>query len=295
MLYQEHEQKLLKSARPTEKLNSSALPQFPFKLHEMLDEAEGRGFQDVISWLPCGKSFRIHDSEELVRILKVYFNQTKFKSFLRQLQNYGFERIARGPRKGTCTHKYFIRGRRSLCVQMKRVAKSVSDPNLNDKQESRGGMRIFSVPDFSQKSTTRANPLYAAQNAVFDLSRQSRSNQANLSVLHSCNVFVQETDAETLGKAYHDPNFFQSFVPNKHSNRSPVLEAQMLRLSQHRPGVPQEATSSFEVNPRNPITSDMVQSTPIICTNNPTLLASPMEASEELNQGRFAGKRFFVV
>ena len=47
--------------------------------------------------------------------------QTKYKSFLRQLQNYGYSRETKGPGKGICRHKDFIRGRRELCQQIKRI------------------------------------------------------------------------------------------------------------------------------------------------------------------------------
>lgn len=88
----------------------------------MLENAERDGYSHIISWMPDGKSFKIHadgslneeDEKAIVQVLKRTFNQTRFKSFLRQLQLYGFERIYKGPHKGECKHKFFVRGRRDL-------------------------------------------------------------------------------------------------------------------------------------------------------------------------------------
>ena len=61
--------------------------EFPFKLIEMLNDAEILNFTHIVSWLPDQKSFRVHDTKEFAAsIMSRYFtNQTKYKSFLRQL------------------------------------------------------------------------------------------------------------------------------------------------------------------------------------------------------------------
>jgi hypothetical protein len=97
---------------------------FPLKLHQMLAKAEQCGYQDIVSWLPGGKAFKIHNPEGIVSILKTHFNQTKYKSFVRQLQNYGFHRFTRGPRKGVCTHKLLVQWDPFLCLQIKRPHKA---------------------------------------------------------------------------------------------------------------------------------------------------------------------------
>lgn len=97
-------------------------PVFPKRLYDMLENAERDGYSHIISWMPDGQSFKIHadgsqneqDEKEIVAILKRTFNQTRFKSFLRQLQLYGFERTYKGPNRGQCKHQMFVRGRRDL-------------------------------------------------------------------------------------------------------------------------------------------------------------------------------------
>ena len=57
----------------------------------MLNDAENEKFQDVVSWLPGGRAFKVHQTDNFVAtIMPRYFNQTKYKSFGRQLHIYGF-------------------------------------------------------------------------------------------------------------------------------------------------------------------------------------------------------------
>eukprot|EP00537_Pseudo-nitzschia_pungens_P011761 CAMPEP_0172392262 /NCGR_PEP_ID=MMETSP1061-20121228/8437_1 /TAXON_ID=37318 /ORGANISM="Pseudo-nitzschia pungens, Strain cf. pungens" /LENGTH=190 /DNA_ID=CAMNT_0013123067 /DNA_START=1479 /DNA_END=2051 /DNA_ORIENTATION=- len=120
-------------------------PLFPQRLYSMLENAEMFGYDNVISWMPDGNSFKIHADSNCLQpgddnqqrmageraILEVLqqngFNQKRYKSFLRQLQLYGFQRTFTGPRRGECKHPFLVRGR----------------PDLLDRK---------SVHDFQQKS-----------------------------------------------------------------------------------------------------------------------------------------------
>ena len=96
---------------------------FPCKLYEMLEDADEKGFACIVSWNPEGNGFMVHDSSAFLReIIPLYFNQTKYKSFQRQLSLYGFTRIAAGKRKGLRFHEKFVRGSHHLCKQMKPTA-----------------------------------------------------------------------------------------------------------------------------------------------------------------------------
>mgnify|MGYP002785505455 CR=1 FL=1 len=65
--------------------SESTLP-FPFKLHQLLEEAEECGADHIISWLPSGEAFKIHDHDAfLSSVMTKYFKMTKIKSFTRQL------------------------------------------------------------------------------------------------------------------------------------------------------------------------------------------------------------------
>mmetsp|Transcript_1490 Transcript_1490/g.3299 ORF Transcript_1490/g.3299 Transcript_1490/m.3299 type:complete len:348 (-) Transcript_1490:205-1248(-) len=84
---------------------------FPWKLHEMLEMVHREGFEEVVSWLPDRKSFRVHDPAVFVeKIMPCFFDQSKYKSFQRQLNLWGFERLLFGPNKGGYFHpEFFLR------------------------------------------------------------------------------------------------------------------------------------------------------------------------------------------
>jgi hypothetical protein len=86
------------------------------RLHAMLEDAEKMGFQDVVAWQDGANSFKVMQSGPFSNtIMKNYFNQTKYKSFQRQLNMYGFRRIHSGVKRGGYAHQYFKRGTPELC------------------------------------------------------------------------------------------------------------------------------------------------------------------------------------
>jgi hypothetical protein len=60
---------------------------FPWKLHQLLEDAETHGNTHVVSWLPGGKAFKVHNPTEFYeQIMPHYFKQTRYKSFTRQVE-----------------------------------------------------------------------------------------------------------------------------------------------------------------------------------------------------------------
>ena len=75
---------------------------FPFKVYEMLEDADEMGFSDIVSWNKEGTGFTVHNKDRFTQeIVPKYFNQTRYKSFQRQLHIYGFQRVDEGAEKGT--------------------------------------------------------------------------------------------------------------------------------------------------------------------------------------------------
>jgi len=112
---------------------------FPFKLYSMLEDADAQGFADVISWQPGGKSFKVHQTSAFSKtIMKSYFAQTKFKSFQRQLNIYGWKKVPLGPNKGGYMHVNFIRGQPELCdlIVRRKDVKIVSQKQPQEEQET---------------------------------------------------------------------------------------------------------------------------------------------------------------
>lgn len=97
-------------------------PSFPLRLQRILDKHEADGQKDIISWLSHGRAFIVHDVDRFVaESMPLYFNQTKYSSFQRQLHMYHFQRITAGPDKGAYHHPCFLRGQPELCLGMTRT------------------------------------------------------------------------------------------------------------------------------------------------------------------------------
>ena len=95
---------------------------FPWKLYDLLEYASENGHDDIISWEDDGKAMKVHKPTELcTKILPKFFLHTKkWESFQRQMNLYGFTRIARNPHKGRYVHPNFRRGQRNLCRHITR-------------------------------------------------------------------------------------------------------------------------------------------------------------------------------
>jgi len=86
---------------------------FPWKLHIMLDAMDKAGDKSIVCWQPHGRAFMVHKPKEFVQdVMSHFFNQTKYASFQRQLNLYGFSRLTHGPDKGAYYHNCFVRSKR---------------------------------------------------------------------------------------------------------------------------------------------------------------------------------------
>ncbi|KAL3939824.1 MAG: hypothetical protein SGBAC_005525 [Bacillariaceae sp.] len=95
---------------------------FPCKVYDMLEDADQQGHKDIVSWNASGTGFTVHNKDLFTKkIIPQYFNQTKYKSFQRQLSLYGFQRITGGENKGLRYHEKLRRGMRDLCRSMKPI------------------------------------------------------------------------------------------------------------------------------------------------------------------------------
>ena len=112
---------------------------FPFRLYNMLEQAHTEGYEAVVSWLPNGRAFRVHKREEFMkRIAQKYCNVTKYKSFLRQLNLYKFERESQGPDKGKnclirCPNPLFVQKLTNSYSNLFRLLFSPSIPERKSK------------------------------------------------------------------------------------------------------------------------------------------------------------------
>lgn len=128
---------------------------FPWKLNRMLEEAEKpeNGFANIVSWLPDGKAFKIHDPDAFVdQVMRTYFNQSKIKSFTRQLYIYGFLKIPDGPREGAFYHPEFSREDKQSCFSLRRNPAGIGDRRRRtrrNKSSARNSIRRGSMSSYS--------------------------------------------------------------------------------------------------------------------------------------------------
>mmetsp|Transcript_7251 Transcript_7251/g.17679 ORF Transcript_7251/g.17679 Transcript_7251/m.17679 type:complete len:410 (-) Transcript_7251:117-1346(-) len=95
---------------------------FPYRLHEMLSEIDSKHDSSIVSWLPDGKHFKVHDPRKFVEeVIPSAFKQKSLKSFQRQLHLYGFQRVHEGADKGAYYHENFLRDDRDLCLSITRT------------------------------------------------------------------------------------------------------------------------------------------------------------------------------
>lgn len=133
-------------------ITSNGEAAFPWKLHRVLEEAERLGFSDVVSW-QGNRAFKVHDPKNFEKsIMKEYFNQTRYKSFQRQLNIYGFERITIGADIGSYTHQLLVRGKPNICRFMVRTKVK----NKGSKASNNNGSSSNNLAQYKPKRSSQA-------------------------------------------------------------------------------------------------------------------------------------------
>ncbi|CAB9513571.1 shock factor protein [Seminavis robusta] len=103
------------------------VPNFPAKMQAILSKKE---YSDIVAWLPHGRSWRILKPREFeVKVIPKFFEHSKFSSFIRQANGWGFRRITQGRDRNSYYHPLFLRGLPHLCKSMKR-------PGINEKKQA---------------------------------------------------------------------------------------------------------------------------------------------------------------
>jgi len=98
-------------------LNQSSI--FPVKLLKLLSNPE---YSHIIRWMPHGRSWRVLQPDLFSKELlpKYFSNQSKYASFMRQVNGWGFKRITRGEDRNSYYHELFVRDNPHLAMTMSR-------------------------------------------------------------------------------------------------------------------------------------------------------------------------------
>ena len=92
----------------------------------MLNDIENTQIgKHIVSWVSNTGGFKIYDVKMFAsEILPIYFANIQYKSFIRQINIYGFRRVRRdeeGTIVGAYVHPLFVRNQPDLCWQMRRT------------------------------------------------------------------------------------------------------------------------------------------------------------------------------
>ena len=130
---------------------------FPARLYRFLEMVEIHDISHIVSWQPNGRSFRVHKPKEFVKLsepryeynfshhylttpivsemicflLLSWFLYTKYSSFQRQLNIYGFIRITSGSDKNGYFHEHFRRRQDQLLHKILRVPLKKDAPSIS--------------------------------------------------------------------------------------------------------------------------------------------------------------------
>jgi hypothetical protein len=104
---------------------------FPQKLFALLAKEP----PSIVTWIPTGNAFRILDGEKFQQeVIPKYFKHTKFASFQRQLNLYGFRRVTKGDAQGAYVHPKFQAEKPELVAEIRRLpSKSYNGGNKQQK------------------------------------------------------------------------------------------------------------------------------------------------------------------
>jgi len=159
---------------------------FPVKLHRLLEDLENTKGQEIISWNPDGKSFTIFQPKAFAEsIMGKYFRQTKYKSFQRQMNLYGFSREVCGKIRGVYSHSQFHRNDRDLCSQIKRSNRSRPFEGASSNASAATPLKKsvfktgFSSAAATNNSIDCSGPLFTTMPTIVHQQQQQNNNNDN--------------------------------------------------------------------------------------------------------------------
>mmetsp|Transcript_6575 Transcript_6575/g.9582 ORF Transcript_6575/g.9582 Transcript_6575/m.9582 type:complete len:306 (+) Transcript_6575:73-990(+) len=200
--------------------------QFPRKLYEMLESESRmkcnvsssssdaapsyyneRGMDQacVIEWSESGKAFRIIDVALFSSlILPKYFRTSKFSSFQRNLNLYGFSKVRRGPDTDMYAHPSFIRGIPEILSQLKKGNTSADRKHNNKVNGGNSAATLISSSEssvsFTTSSSLESHSLSINSTPVIEVECESQSQSYDrvVSPCHTRLVSQQRNSTNTV-------------------------------------------------------------------------------------------------
>ena len=197
---------------------------FPLKLHEMLDQIEADGLAEVISWQPHGRCFVVHDPKRFSdSVMPTYFRQTKFASFQRQLNLYGFSRLTSGRDKGGYFHELFLKGKSFLCHRMQRLKIKGTGVRKASSPETEPQFYAMSYVNSGNSSYDKLNDYQH----LHGTEQPSLWSNINDNTTPLSNLFLQQRNQQQQQQQTNDPS---PQLPQAALTSSPQLQQQNTTL-----------------------------------------------------------------
>lgn len=200
---------------------------FPWKLHEMLEDAAKEGNESIVSWQSHGYSFLVHKPKLFVeKIMPTYFNQSKFASFQRQLNLYGFQRLTSGRDKGAYYHSCFVRHQVSLCRGM--VRQKIKGTKVRRTSTAEGEPDFYTMTNVNTSAPSSAIP--SAEDAPREAkTAKRRSSEIKKTMVQSPKPLEStETTPTPQKKEQVEAAFRPGPLPPVAQSRTPVLPSMPL-------------------------------------------------------------------
>ncbi len=172
----------------------SARFEFPKMLYNMLEDCTfDERYSHIVSWQPHGLAFKVHNRDELEKILSRWFRE-KYESFRCLLEQWGFLKLTRGKDRGCWYHKkfYYHRSRSS------HSKKSYDNINKDDFIESMPEYLSFrDEPDLEKESTelNRIPPMKKIKESNTLAKKVSKQKKVSVPTKGSLESANEETDS----------------------------------------------------------------------------------------------------
>jgi len=208
---------------------------FPLKLHDMVTNSN---MESILSWLPHGRAFMVHDTEKFVtEVLPKYFSQYKFPTFQKQLTSFGFRRFSQGRDAGAYYHESFLKGRPHLCTNITRIKGKLEPIPANQEInfyalpfiDSTGSeMRLnfqTPVPTNNVGQNHRRRRSKQALTTTDTKEAVTNSNEARISSDHFLQTWKEYSRVDATKRIVTPPNkvTIKTFPPSENKNKMGML------------------------------------------------------------------------
>jgi len=190
---------------------------FPTKLYRMLEDMEQFGDKRVISWSNDGLFFVVYQPKVFAESwMKQYFNQSKYKSFQRQLNFYNFQRATHGKILGVYSHPLFRRGHMETLNKIRRIKKQPSVVSLDLKARNKRGERKKDINKAPSTTTiTTCNAAFTSTSTIRNGYFMNHSSLQTTTTKPDFPIFISTTMRNQAQQRTISCDYFSNNIINR--------------------------------------------------------------------------------